>query len=64
MVIAYKDDLGGSASVSFDKLTFTDNGDGTVTVAMPESYPIQMAFPDQGEGPGSMKLTVGQPKRC
>ncbi len=64
VVIAYKDDLGGSASVSFDKLTFTDNGDGTVTVAMPESYPIQMAFPDKGEGgegPGSMKLTVSQP---
>lgn len=65
VVIAYKDELGGSASVTFDTLTFTDNGDGTVTVAMPESYPIQMAFPDKGEGggegPGSMKLTVTQP---
>lgn len=61
VVVAYKDDLGGSASVTFDKLTFTDNGDGTVTVAMPESYPIAMAFPDKGEGPGSMKLTVSQP---
>lgn len=61
VVIAYKDQMGGSASVSFDKLSFTDNGDGTVTVAMPESYPIQMAFPDKGEGPGSMKLTVSQP---
>ncbi len=59
--IAYKDELGGSASVSFDSLTFTDNGDGTVTVAMPESYPIQMAFPDKGDGPGSIKLTVSQP---
>lgn len=61
VAITYKDDLGGSASVTFDTLTFTDNGDGTVTVAMPESYPIQMAFPDQGEGPGTMKLTVSQP---
>lgn len=59
--IAYKDQMGGSASVTFDTLTFTDNGDGTVTVAMPESYPIQMAFPDKGEGPGSIKLTVRQP---
>ncbi|MFM7443614.1 MAG: hypothetical protein ACKO2N_06840, partial [Tabrizicola sp.] len=62
MVVTYKDQLGGGATISFDKLTFTDNGDGTVTVAMPESYPIAMTFPDKGEeGPGSMKLTVSQP---
>ena len=61
VIIAFKDDLGGSASVSFDKLSFKDNGDGTVTVTMPESYPIQMAFPPQEDGPGSMKLTVTQP---
>jgi hypothetical protein len=59
--VAYKDDLGGSASVSFDKLSFKDNGDGTVTVTMPESYPVQMAFPDGADGPASMKLTVTQP---
>lgn len=61
VTIAYRDDLGGSASVSFDTLTFTDNGDGTVTVTMPETYPIQLAFPEQEDGPGSMKLTVSQP---
>jgi hypothetical protein len=61
MVVTYKDDLGGGATVSFDKLTFTDNGDGTVSVTMPESYPIAMTFPDKAEGPGSMKLTVSQP---
>jgi Uncharacterized protein conserved in bacteria (DUF2125) len=61
LVIAYKDQLGGSASVIFDKLVFTDNGDGTVTVTMPESYPLQMAFPAKADGPGSMKLTVSQP---
>lgn len=62
VMVAYKDQMGGSASVTFDKLSFTDNGDGTVTVAMPESYPIAMAFPDKGEdGPGSIKLTVSQP---
>lgn len=61
MVVTYKDELGGAATLSFDKLSFTDNGDGTVTVAMPESYPIAMIFPDEGEGPGSIKLTVSQP---
>ncbi|MFO1203774.1 MAG: DUF2125 domain-containing protein [Tabrizicola sp.] len=61
VVIAYKDQLGGSASVSFDKLSFKDNGDGTVTVTLPESYPIQMAFPKSEDGPGSIKLTVTQP---
>lgn len=61
VTVAYKDQLGGSASVSFDKLSFKDNGDGTVTVTMPDSYPIQMAFPDKGDGPGSIKLTVSQP---
>lgn len=59
--VTYKDELGGSASVSFDKLTFKDNGDGTVTVTMPETYPVQMAFPAEADGPGSMKLTVVQP---
>lgn len=61
IALSYKDDLGGSAFVSFDKLSFADNGDGTVTVTMPESYPVQMAFPDETDGPSSMKLTVTQP---
>ena len=59
--VTYSDETGGSASVSFDKLTFKDNGDGTVTVTMPESYPLQMAFPKSEDGPGSIKLTVSQP---
>lgn len=59
--VTQKDPMGGSASISFDRLTFTDNGDGTVTVAMPESYPLALAFPAEGDGPGSMKLTVSQP---
>lgn len=61
VVVAYKDQMGGSASVTFDKLVFTDNGDGTVTVTLPDSYPMQMAFPQQEDGPGSLKLTVSQP---
>jgi hypothetical protein len=61
LAITYKDQMGGSASVTFDRLVFTDNGDGTVTVAMPESYPLQMAFPKSDDGPGAIKLTVAQP---
>lgn len=61
LVVAFKDQMGGSASVSFDKLSFAANGDGTVTVTMPDSYPLQMAFPAEGDGPGSLKLTVTQP---
>jgi Uncharacterized protein conserved in bacteria (DUF2125) len=59
--ITFKDQMGGSSSVSFDRLGFADNGDGTVAVSMPDSYPISLAFPAKGEGPGSLKLTVSQP---
>jgi Uncharacterized protein conserved in bacteria (DUF2125) len=61
VAVVYKDQLGGSASINFDKLVFADNGDGTVTVTMPDSYPMQMAFPEQEDGPESIKLTVNQP---
>lgn len=63
IVITHKDPMGGSASVIFDKLAFTDNGDGTVTVAMPKSFPMNMAFPPEvgGNNPGTLKLTVSQP---
>ena len=61
LAVTTKDQMGGSASVTFDKLTFKDNGDGTVTVTMPDSYPIQMAFPKSEDGPGAIKLTVSQP---
>lgn len=61
VVMTFKDETGGSASASFDKLSFKDNGDGTVAVTMSDSYPITLAFPDEGDGPSSMKLTVSQP---
>lgn len=63
IVITTRDPLGGSASVTFDTLSFKDNGDGTVAVLMPESYPMRVAFPPKadGTGPGSMKLTISQP---
>ena len=61
VLITFKDQMGGSSSVTFDKLTFTDNGDGTVAVTMPDSYPMTLAFPDEADGPGTLKMTVSQP---
>jgi Uncharacterized protein conserved in bacteria (DUF2125) len=61
LVLTYTDTLGGSFSASMDRLTFTDNGDGTVSVTMADSYPMTLAFPDDGEGPTALKLTVTQP---
>jgi hypothetical protein len=60
-VLTYTDDLGGSFSVSIDNIVFADNGDGTVTVTMSESYLMTLAFPADSEGPSAMTLTVNQP---
>ncbi|MGL4239239.1 DUF2125 domain-containing protein [Tabrizicola sp.] len=61
IALTFKDTTGGSGSVTMDKLSFKDNGDGTVAVTMPESYPVALAFPVDGEGVSSLKLTVSQP---
>jgi Uncharacterized protein conserved in bacteria (DUF2125) len=61
LAMTYKDDLGGSFAADLGKMTFKDNGDGTVTVTMADSYPMSLAFPGDGEGPTSLKLTVTQP---
>lgn len=61
LVLTYKDDLGGSFSASIDKMSFADNGDGTVAVTMSDSYPMNLAFPASEEGPSAIKLTVAQP---
>lgn len=61
LVLTHTDPLAGTASATFDRLVFKDNGDGTVTVTLPESFPLAMAFPRQADGPGSLKLTISQP---
>ncbi len=61
LIVTYTDDMGGSFSANMDTLTFTDNGDGTVAVAMAETYPMTLASPADGDGPTSLKLTVSQP---
>lgn len=61
LLVTHKDDLGGSYSVSIDKLNFKDNGDGTVVITTSESFPMELAFPPTDDGPSSIKLTVAQP---
>lgn len=61
MVVTYKDQLGGAFSATIDRLSFRDNGDGTVTVTLPDSYPMELAFPPADGGPMSIRLTVAQP---
>lgn len=61
LVLTHKDPLAGTASATFDRLVFTGNGDGTVSVTLPDSYPLAMVFPEQVDGPGSLKLTIRQP---
>lgn len=61
VVITHTDPVGGSSVISFEALSFQDNGDDTVTVLMPESYPMSLVFPSEGENPGTLKLTLSQP---
>lgn len=61
LVVTHKDELGGSYAVSIDRLSFKDNGDGTVAVTMSDSFPMELAFPQTDDGPSSIKLTVAQP---
>jgi hypothetical protein len=61
LVVTHKDELGGSYAVSIDKVSFKDNGNGTVVVTMSDSFPMELAFPQTDEGPSSIKLTVSQP---
>jgi hypothetical protein len=61
ILITYTDELGGSFSANIDKVTFADNGNGTVGITMSESYPMTLAFPAEDDGPSAMKLTVNQP---
>ena len=42
------EDPEANVTASIDSLVFTENGDGTVSVEMPESYPISIVNPDEG----------------
>jgi len=61
IVISFKDELGGSVSASLDKLLFKDNGDGTVAVTMPDTFPLTVMPPPEEGGPSEVKFLVMQP---
>jgi hypothetical protein len=61
VLVTYKDGLGGGFSAALDNLSFKDNGDGTVGITMADSYPMEMTFPPEVDGPASLKLLVTQP---
>jgi len=56
---------GTEASVTLETLTFTDNGDGTVTVTLPESFPFNMTIPategDATSKPSAVTVNVTLP---
>lgn len=61
IAISFKDELGGSATASLEKLTFKDNGDGTVSVTMPDNFPLSVMPPPEDGGPSELKFLVLQP---
>ncbi len=48
---------------TIEKITFTDNGDGTVDVTMSDSYPIALQMPakDESSTPTNLTISVAQP---
>ncbi|MEO8243183.1 MAG: DUF2125 domain-containing protein [bacterium] len=56
---------GGNDTISIDELRFTDKGDGTVAIVLPDSYPIQLhtaaAKDVEGAKPVDLTLNVSMP---
>lgn len=50
----------GSFAVNIDNLTFTENGDGSVSIRFPDSIPMSFEGSDDGEDPVSGVLTYSQ----
>lgn len=61
LATTHTDDMGGKVSATIPQVSFKDNGDGTVSVTMNESYPLMLDPPAGDEGPDVMTLTVMQP---
>ncbi len=51
---------GGSGRLDISQITMTENGDGTVSVALPSEIPISFTMPteDGGSGSGQMRYTL------
>ncbi len=47
---------GGTAA--FETIRFKDNGDGTVGIILPESYPVKLTIPAKGSDTGPSDLTI------
>ena len=56
---------GGSGSALIGEMQFTDNGDGTVAITVPDSFPLLMTMPAaegiEGAKPSELKLTITMP---
>jgi hypothetical protein len=50
----------GTMDGTMATLTFTENGDGTVTVTLPPEYPIALTMTPTGEPQGKMDMVVRQ----
>ncbi len=61
--IAMNDSTGGTATL--DTIAFTDNGDGTVSVVLPDSFPINLTIPategDATSTPSDLAIAVTMP---
>ena len=54
--IAMDGTTGGTAA--FDTISFKDNGDGTVGIVLPDSYPVTVVAPEKGSDTGKTDLTI------
>ncbi len=47
-----------SVNANLGTITLTENGDGTVSIALPESYPMALAFTPEYGDPSTINITV------
>ncbi len=56
VMIAMADANGSTAA--FDTISFKDNGDGTVGIILPDSYPVTVIIPQKGSDTGQTDIIV------
>ena len=57
------DKTGAKGALDVATISFRDNGDGTVAVILPDSYPVKITIPGGADGkPGDAGITVSMPK--
>lgn len=54
-------DEGVTVEATLDELTMTDNGDGTVAIAMSESFPVTMTATEGSTEPVNLSALISQP---